>query len=44
MPRNAFTNMYRVFHFADDFEGEEEEWKYHFVDEQHPTPEMAHHR
>ena len=23
---------------------EEEEWSYHFVDEQHPTPEMAHHR
>ena len=36
--------MYRVFHFADDFEGEEEEWSYHFFDEQHPTPEMAHHR
>ena len=44
MPRDAFTDMYRVFHFADDFEGEEEEWSYHFFDEQHPTPEMAHHR
>ena len=42
MPRDAFTDMYRCFHFADDFEGEED-WSYHFVDEQHPTPEMANH-
>ncbi len=43
MPRDAFTDMYQVFHFADDFEGEEE-WSYHFVDEQHLTPERAKHR
>jgi hypothetical protein len=43
MPRNAFTNMYWCFHFADDF-NEDKEWSDIFFDEKHESPETAKHR
>ena len=43
MPRDAFTDMYRCLHFADDFD-EDEEWSDIFFDEKHVSPETAKHR
>jgi hypothetical protein len=37
MPCNAFTDMYRCLHFADDFD-DDEEWNDIFFDEKHVSP------
>ena len=42
MPRNAFTDMYRCLHFADDFDNDEE-WSDVYFDKKHVSPEMASH-
>ena len=43
MPRDAFADLYRCLHFADDFD-DDEEWSDIFFDEKHVSPPMANHR
>jgi hypothetical protein len=43
MTCDAFTDMYRCFHFADDFFDKDEEWNDIFFDKKHVMPETAKH-
>ena len=43
MPRDAFTDMYRCFYFADDF-NEDKEWSDIFFDKKHVSTETVKHR
>ena len=45
MPKNAFQDMYRSLHFADDWDKEDGvEWDDVYLDSKHKSPDSARHR